>query len=559
MQAFAREFRQEDNVELVIKTFANPHNHIADDIEAARSAYPNAAPIRLITDHLSSEDLSDLVASAELLVAPSRGEGFGLPLAEAMLLDTPVATTAYSGQLDFCTPDTAWLFDYHLVPSAAHVSGSGGVWAEPSLESLQKTMRQALAQKTLSQQKTRRAKQLLAAHFKWRDVAHRVGSAIAVVEQAQTRMSFGPSLPPIALVSTWEQICGIATYAHHLFETPALSPTLNRVLAREISGDALPLTLSNEPRHLRLDRPWGYDRRGVEQLAALLREDASPILWVQHHPGFFSGADMALLVASARARQPNRPILVTLHNSQAALASGDVDWLRKVDLVFVHTAEDAQNISMRVPKADVRVIPHGIVEPESHAMPDPDYVTIGSFGFLFPHKNVPKLLIGFAKAFAYAPHLKLKLLNCVRATSDSMRERRVVERLIEELGIAEAVEFSHGFLPDEEVINALQQCDILCFSYGDSDESASGAVRIALAADRPILCSKSSVLRDIQDCALKLDAIKPETIAEALLITAASPEIRHALDQKRRKFVGWHRYERIANRYAQTIQDYLSQ
>jgi glycosyltransferase involved in cell wall biosynthesis len=42
-----------------------------------------------------------LYRGADLLCLPSRGEGFGLPLLEAMACGTPVLTTAWSGPLDF--------------------------------------------------------------------------------------------------------------------------------------------------------------------------------------------------------------------------------------------------------------------------------------------------------------------------------------------------------------------------------------------------------------------------------------------------------------------------
>jgi hypothetical protein len=58
-------------------------------------------------------------------------------MAEAMYLGVPVVATKWSGNLDFCTPQTSLLVDAALTPARvkhAHLAGlSGARWADPDI------------------------------------------------------------------------------------------------------------------------------------------------------------------------------------------------------------------------------------------------------------------------------------------------------------------------------------------------------------------------------------------------------------------------------------------
>lgn len=47
-------------------------------------------PVELVTDDLSRESLRTMYAAADAFVLPTRGEGWGLPIAEAMSMGLPV-------------------------------------------------------------------------------------------------------------------------------------------------------------------------------------------------------------------------------------------------------------------------------------------------------------------------------------------------------------------------------------------------------------------------------------------------------------------------------------
>ena len=79
--------------------------------------------------------LSGLIALCDCYVSLHRAEAFGLPIAQAMWLGKPVIATAYSGNLDYMTPDNSYLVRSRLVPiDGEPVPGAGhGEWADPDI------------------------------------------------------------------------------------------------------------------------------------------------------------------------------------------------------------------------------------------------------------------------------------------------------------------------------------------------------------------------------------------------------------------------------------------
>lgn len=91
----------------------------------------------LVIDHtLSDNEVKGLVRAGDAFVSLHRAEGFGFGLAEAMYFGKPVVATAYSGNVDYMTPETSHLVPYRLVPvqEGQYPFSAGQVWAEPDVD-----------------------------------------------------------------------------------------------------------------------------------------------------------------------------------------------------------------------------------------------------------------------------------------------------------------------------------------------------------------------------------------------------------------------------------------
>ena len=68
-----------------------------------------AIPSSTSTATLSEAEMAGLYSACDCLVHPFRGEGFGLPVVEAMACGLPVIVTGAGPALDYATDETAFL------------------------------------------------------------------------------------------------------------------------------------------------------------------------------------------------------------------------------------------------------------------------------------------------------------------------------------------------------------------------------------------------------------------------------------------------------------------
>lgn len=132
LDAFRAAFEGRTDVGLVLKV--NSPNAGGYDLALLKQRAPGLN-VFWIDERLSQAGTYDLMASLDAYVSLHRAEGFGLTMAEAMVLGKPVVATGYSGNLDFMDADSALLVDYDVVTTRqAHGAyPAGSRWAQPSI------------------------------------------------------------------------------------------------------------------------------------------------------------------------------------------------------------------------------------------------------------------------------------------------------------------------------------------------------------------------------------------------------------------------------------------
>lgn len=147
IKAFDEEFKDEKNVKLLLKisTFWMPKFDVEKAIEKILGHKNENI---LFNDKLLDEkELVTFYQNADVFVAPTRGEGFGLTILNSLACGLPVIVTKdyNSGHMDFCKNNPAVLFVE--APNVKQGDPAffcpGNMLAEPDIESLKKQMRYA--------------------------------------------------------------------------------------------------------------------------------------------------------------------------------------------------------------------------------------------------------------------------------------------------------------------------------------------------------------------------------------------------------------------------------
>lgn len=134
LEAFVRAFPAPGGPSLVLKSI-NAEHHPEDHARLVEAAAGHAH-VHLLDRFLSPTEKNQLIGSADAYVSLHRSEGFGITMAESMLLGKPVIATDYSGNTDFMSADNSWPVRYELRPigPGADPYPADGRWAEPDLD-----------------------------------------------------------------------------------------------------------------------------------------------------------------------------------------------------------------------------------------------------------------------------------------------------------------------------------------------------------------------------------------------------------------------------------------
>eukprot|EP00026_Physarum_polycephalum_P002423 Phypoly_transcript_02429.p1 GENE.Phypoly_transcript_02429~~Phypoly_transcript_02429.p1 ORF type:complete len:844 (+),score=95.77 Phypoly_transcript_02429:69-2600(+) len=153
LQGYFEEFSAADNVVLVLQTYLYGEKKPRDrkrveqkieDFAVTLKLNKRLPPVLVLTDELPELMMPQLYKSCDAFVLPTRGEGWGLPVMEAMSMAMPSIVTNWSGPTQFTTRDTAYLLPFDELETVPMTfEGGSGVekWAKPSLSNLQKMMR----------------------------------------------------------------------------------------------------------------------------------------------------------------------------------------------------------------------------------------------------------------------------------------------------------------------------------------------------------------------------------------------------------------------------------
>ncbi|MDI6631666.1 MAG: glycosyltransferase, partial [Thermoanaerobacteraceae bacterium] len=149
LKAYFRVFSAKDDVCLVVKDFGTDSFYrgqgLGTRIEELRRQ-KNAPEVLYLNNSFGEAEMAGLYRACDCLVHPYRGEGFGLPVAEAMACGLPVIVTNYGACLDFCNDKNALLINASVVQATEKRAGNFETvgypyWAEPDVEHLAHLMR----------------------------------------------------------------------------------------------------------------------------------------------------------------------------------------------------------------------------------------------------------------------------------------------------------------------------------------------------------------------------------------------------------------------------------
>ena len=559
LKAYFETFTAEDDVCLVIKTFPNPHNRTEEQLSVLRKKYGEGSPeVILLNYDMPEEELFSLYKAASCYVHSARGEGFGLPVAEAMLCRLPVIACNNTGLADFTTEDTALVFGYTMQPAHSHLTENSN-WAEPDIDGLKKRLRDfAFARETLDiEKKVENAFKLISTKYTWDAVALRWKAFLDETIENVPRVK-------AAMVTTWNTKCGIAEF------TRMQMRATDHLAEYSVFPDRTQSILHDDESYV-FPRTWTQFDKGVDGLISELKASDSEVVELQYNFAFYSVISLGRII---EALYKTKPVVVHLHSAKYFddhINKSNEKFIKKAynkaAAFIVHQAEDINYlIKHGVKRSLIRVIPLGqLTCPQEDKNRVRDCLGIqdkepvlASYGFLLPNKGVQKTIEAIALLKNQYPNI-LFIASCAMFGLDVSKEYyENCRNTVNELGLQDNVVMIPDYLEPEESFKLLHAADACVMVYDKTHESSSGAVRFCAAALRPILTTRQNIFKEFEEGTLQIEDNSPSEIAKGLTQLLKDSGLQRRLVERLKAKIDEISWRNVGAQYAAVYEEALN-
>lgn len=184
VRAFKRAFKDDPGVGLVIKAITL--NRDSEGWRAIDQEIGDDPRVAVIDRTLTRVELVQLMSSCDAYLSLHRSEGFGRIIAEAMLLGIPTVTTAFSGNSDFCSPETSFTVEGPLVALSPddYIFHQGQYWCDPDVDMAASQIRRLVDHRQDTARVARNAQDNIRQHYSSRAVAEAYRQRLRELRQA---------------------------------------------------------------------------------------------------------------------------------------------------------------------------------------------------------------------------------------------------------------------------------------------------------------------------------------------------------------------------------------
>lgn len=367
---------------------------------------------------------------------------------------------------------------------------------------------------------------------------------ISELDEARSAQVMSRGKRRVALVGCFRpRRCGIATFTadihdHLVRARPDFSIDVYAMRAETDAGQdpAIRATISDQ------------DIEAYRAVARTINVSGADAIWLQHEFGIFGGPAGAMVLELID--RVAAPLIMTLHT---VLAEPDAAQRRVMDRLVARASRlivmsrFGRDTLVQVYGADparVAVIEHGTPDrsfvatsPLRAALGVGDRPILSTFGLLGPGKGLETAIRALPAIAAQYPDILYRIVgathpNLIAAEGEAYRDS--LEALAESLGVAGNLAWDNRFLDTDELLEAIELCDIYLAPYPNLAQITSGTLAYAVALGRAVIATPFVHARELlaKDVGILVPATDSDAIAEAALLLLAVPEERRALQQR---------------------------